>query len=44
MKTNVANIKLHVEIHVEGISYQLCPKIYKTRNAENIHKNRNHRN
>ena len=48
-KTNVnakANIKLHVEIHVEGLSYQckLCPKIFRTRNAENTHRSRYHRN
>ena len=40
-----ADLKRHVETHLEGLSFpcQLCGKTFRSRNALNIHNTRNHR-
>ena len=40
-----AQIKYHVETHLEGLSFpcQHCSKTFRSRNALHIHKNRQHR-
>ena len=38
------NMKKHVEIHIEGLTYecQLCAKTFRSKNSYNFHKYRNH--
>ena len=41
-----SNMAQHVEIHMEGLSFQCnsCTMVFRSRNLLNVHKNRNHRN
>ena len=42
---NLTHLKNHIETHLEGLSFpcQLCGKTFRSRNALNAHKTRNHR-
>ena len=40
-----SHLENHIEIHLEGLSFpcQLCGKTFRSRNALNIHRTRNHK-
>merc|ERR1719300_1343317 len=42
----IRNMKNHIETHLEGISFScsICGKQFRSRNAQNIHMTRNHKN
>ena len=42
---HIRHLKNHIETHLEGLSFpcQLCGKTFRSRNAFNAHKTRNHK-
>ena len=44
-KTTKTNINLHVEVHIDGLSFpcKFCSMSFRSRNILNLHKNRVHK-